>query len=747
MTANAGRTLGRYRLERLIGRGGMAEVWEARDQTLGRRVALKIILPGLAGEPRFHERFLSEARAVAALEHEHVLPIYDFGDAEGEPYLVMPFLESGTLAERLQRDDVAPAQAIEWIRQLASALDAAHAAGVLHRDVKPANVMLGGGGRLLLADFGIAKSSQSGDLTATGIALGTPAYMAPELARGEGATTASDRYALAVLAYELLCGRPPFVGDNALALLHQHLTTPVPAVSAARPDLPAVLDPVFARLLSKDPAERPPSCAALAGEIAHAFGDRPPAQPMTLGRRAPSAAGPDDATLAAPVSPAPAPTPATRAASAAARPAPTAGDGAGTAPLPLMGAMTGSAGAPRRRLPAIAAIALAMVAIGVGWWLMSAGRDRANEPTSVATEEGPASSSMVEPASTATGDDDQTPPDAGGDRASDRSPELPPPPSFPPAPGGAASRPPLAVAGRDALPDPPSAPPARASAPSSTSSGDAAPTEIDTATGNAAIADQPATEGRWAIPPAEAFAIFGTVADAWRRGRFDAALFDNVEKRAASIRANTAAPGIELLVEWIDGGQALVAGDHDRARAIAGEFLALQNPPDWVALLPMRFLARHPGTPPDWQVALFWADPRSEARRLVGAALAAAPNDRNLALAVAVVDHLDGDHAGAARRAIALEPQLRQGRPRYVVARFIGDQLLWSGDAAAAISWYKRLLIAPDRTEIGAVLRTLSQEGGPTLMARACADGFAPACESGGRSHPGPRARRARPQP
>ena len=136
-----------------------------------------------------------------------------------------------------------PAQAIDWIRQLASALDAAHAAGVLHRDVKPANVMLGGGGRLLLADFGIAKSNQSADLTATGIALGTPAYMAPELARGEAATSASDRYALGVVAYELLCGRPPFVGDNALALLHQHLTTPVPAVVAARPDLPTISIP------------------------------------------------------------------------------------------------------------------------------------------------------------------------------------------------------------------------------------------------------------------------------------------------------------------------------------------------------------------------------------------------------------------------------------------------------------------------------------------------------------------------
>ncbi len=248
------------------------------------------------------------------------------------------------------------------------------------------------------------------------------------------------------------------------------------------------------------------------------------------------------------------------------------------------------------------------------------------------------------------------------------------------------------------------------------------------------------------MPPAEALSIFGMVADAWRRGRFRSELFDEVERRSASARAEAESPGAVLLSQWIAGGRALIAGDHETARGIAAEFLSLQNPPDWVTLLPARFLARHPGPPPDWQVALFWADPRNEARPLVESALATAPNDRNLVLARALVDHLDGRHADAARQAVALGPQLRPGRVRLVVARFAGDQLLWSGDAAAAISWYKKLLIAPDRTEIGAVLRTLSQEGGPQLVARACADGFAPACEAG-RSPDGPRPRRARPQP
>jgi hypothetical protein len=143
---------------------------------------------------------------------------------------------------------------------------------------------------------------------------------------------------------------------------------------------------------------------------------------------------------------------------------------------------------------------------------------------------------------------------------------------------------------------------------------------------------------------------------------------------------------------------------------------------------------------------LFWADPRHEARALVETAAKAAPADRNLQLARALIDHLDGDHAEAARKALAIEPQMRQSRARDVVTRFAADQLLWSGDTSTAISWYKRLLTTPDRTEIGAVLRTLSQEGGPELVARACVDGFKPACDTG-RALPGARGRRARPQP
>jgi serine/threonine-protein kinase len=268
MTDLTGRTLGRYRLETLLGRGGMADVWRATDTKLARTVAVKVIHATYAEDPQFAERFLREARVVASLEHPNILPVYDFGDEGGIPFLVMPHLAGGTLRDRLRGSPAPIGVAAAWIRQLADALDAAHAAGILHRDVKPANVLLGRDDRLFLADFGIAKMVETmTGLTATGVVVGTPVYMAPEQARGQPASPATDRYALAVVAYEILSGRPPFEGDNPLSLMHQHVSTPAPALSTKVGGLPAGLDAVLARALSKDPAERPPSCRALADAV------------------------------------------------------------------------------------------------------------------------------------------------------------------------------------------------------------------------------------------------------------------------------------------------------------------------------------------------------------------------------------------------------------------------------------------------------------------------------------------------
>ena len=268
MTDLTGRTLGRYRLETLLGRGGMADVWRATDTKLARTVAVKVIHATYAQDPQFAERFLREARVVASLEHPNILPVYDFGDEGGIPFLVMPHLAGGTLRDRLHGSPSPLAVAAAWIRQLADALDAAHAAGILHRDVKPANVLLGRDDRLFLADFGIAKMVETmSGLTATGVVVGTPVYMAPEQAQGQPASPATDRYSLGVVAYEILAGRPPFEGDNPLSLMHQHVSTQAPALSTKVGGLPAGLDAVLDRALSKNPAERPPTCRALADAV------------------------------------------------------------------------------------------------------------------------------------------------------------------------------------------------------------------------------------------------------------------------------------------------------------------------------------------------------------------------------------------------------------------------------------------------------------------------------------------------
>ncbi len=256
-----GRRLGRYCLEELLGQGGMAEVWRAADERLGRTVAVKVILTAHLRDGNLRERFHHEARLVASLDHPNILPVYDYGDEDGMPYLVMPYLDGGTLRDRMVGSPIPFAQAVSWIRQLGDALDAAHAAGILHRDVKPANVLIRRDDRLALADFGIAKMLESPTgLTKTGMVVGTPIYMAPEQAQGRPATPASDRYALAVLAYELLSGKPPFDGESALSLMHQHVTAPAPLLSSAVYGLPAGLDPVFEEALAKDPERRPASC-------------------------------------------------------------------------------------------------------------------------------------------------------------------------------------------------------------------------------------------------------------------------------------------------------------------------------------------------------------------------------------------------------------------------------------------------------------------------------------------------------
>ena len=276
MPVTAGTVLGRYRLLERAGVGGMSEVFRAEDETLRRIVAVKVIVGPVAADSTFRERFLREARLVAGLEHPNVLPVFDYGtttiDAAEVSYLVMPLVTGGSLKGRVA-GPVPPALAISWLSAIASALDHAHSKGILHRDVKPGNVLMDAQGRPLLADFGLARSAEvSSGLTATGTVLGTPLYMAPEQAMGAALDGRADQYALAVIAFELLAGRVPFSAESPLAVLHQHVSTPPPPLSTVLPGTAASVDAVLSRGLAKKPEDRFASCSAFVAALGAALG-------------------------------------------------------------------------------------------------------------------------------------------------------------------------------------------------------------------------------------------------------------------------------------------------------------------------------------------------------------------------------------------------------------------------------------------------------------------------------------------
>ena len=211
----------RYAVVNMIGVGGMASIWAADDEVLGRRVAIKVLAEQFAEQPRFVTRFQREARTAALLSgHPHVVTIYDVGEAGGRPFIVMEYLAGGTLAERMAAGRPPREEVVQWLREAASALDFAHEKGVVHRDVKPRNLLFDDRGRLVVADFGIARAAFEESLTVSGELLGTAAYISPEQALGEPATAASDRYAFAVVAFEALTGALPFGGGTLVEIAH-----------------------------------------------------------------------------------------------------------------------------------------------------------------------------------------------------------------------------------------------------------------------------------------------------------------------------------------------------------------------------------------------------------------------------------------------------------------------------------------------------------------------------------------------
>jgi len=264
----------RYRDAELIASGGMADVYVATDGILERVVAIKALSDRFAGDAEIRMRFMREARIAARLSDEpNVVTIYDVANAAGRPTIVMEFLPGGTLADRLRAGRVAPALALAWLEQAAKALDAAHAAGVVHRDVKPSNLMLGADGDLRVTDFGIARIAGDVSLTSVGTILGSSGYISPEQAHGGTASAASDRYGLAVVAFELLTGRRPFVAETFIAEATAHATAPIPSARSVNRELPAAVDAVLQRGLAKDPGARYPTCRKLATSLREAFHD------------------------------------------------------------------------------------------------------------------------------------------------------------------------------------------------------------------------------------------------------------------------------------------------------------------------------------------------------------------------------------------------------------------------------------------------------------------------------------------
>ena len=258
MSLPTGAKIGQYEIQGVIGEGGMGAVYRAEQPSINRTVAIKVLSTGLAGNQEMLQRFRREVDMIASLEHPHILPVYDFGDHEGEPYIVMRYVSGGTLFEKMHEEDLDRERGLEVLEQVADALDYAHDRGIVHRDLKPANVLLDEHGNAYLADFGLAKTvAGTRDLTETGSIIGTPAYMSPEQSRGKRLDQRSDVYSFAALTYEVLSGERPFEAETPLEYLDKHLTARPRSIVDIDRTLGAEVDAVFQRALAKDPAERP----------------------------------------------------------------------------------------------------------------------------------------------------------------------------------------------------------------------------------------------------------------------------------------------------------------------------------------------------------------------------------------------------------------------------------------------------------------------------------------------------------
>jgi serine/threonine-protein kinase len=258
MSIAPGQLIGSYRVVEKIGEGGMGAVYRAEDTAIQRSVVLKVLGTAMAGDAEMLQRFRREVEMIAGLEHPHILPVYEFGQVQGDPYIAMRFMRGGSLFDRMHAGRTSREKLLRLFDQVAEALDFAHDRDVIHRDLKPANVLLDESGNAYLADFGLAKTMEgSRDLTATGGILGTPAYMSPEQARGEKLDRRSDIYAFAVMAFEALSGQYPFVASTPMEYIYKHLSEPPRSILTLAADLPDAVDEVLREALAKEPDRRP----------------------------------------------------------------------------------------------------------------------------------------------------------------------------------------------------------------------------------------------------------------------------------------------------------------------------------------------------------------------------------------------------------------------------------------------------------------------------------------------------------
>ena len=274
------RNIGRYQIKSEIDHGGMSVVYLAHDPRFRRDVAVKVLSSNLQGQAQVRARFEREARIIASLDHPAIVPVYDFGEDENQPYLVMRLMPGGSLSDLLTFGRLNLSDTAHITERIGSALDIAHSHGVVHRDLKPANILFDATGEAFLTDFGIVKlfEGESAQVDMTGsIVLGTPAYMSPEQALGKPIDKRSDVYSLGAVIYEMLTGLPPYKGPTGVSVAMKHVMEPVPHVAEFRSDIPAELDKIVARAMAKEPMQRYDS----ASELARAFADAVHARPQT----------------------------------------------------------------------------------------------------------------------------------------------------------------------------------------------------------------------------------------------------------------------------------------------------------------------------------------------------------------------------------------------------------------------------------------------------------------------------------